>query len=61
MLNIHRYVSKCRGIDINNPSIERSIEPFMMFESLAYMTTDDIHSNVISWGNRIFVVRLKYF
>ena len=47
MLNIHGYVSKCRGIDINNPSFEGSIEPFMMFESLAYMTTDDIHSNMI--------------
>ena len=47
MLNIHGYVSKHGGIDINNPSFEGSIEPFMMFKSLAYMTTDDIHSNMI--------------
>ena len=47
MLNIHRYVSECRGIDIDNPSIERSIEPFMMFQSLAYMTANDIHSNMV--------------
>ena len=47
MLNIHGYMSKRRGIDINNPSFEGSIEPFMMFKSLAYMTTDDIHSNMI--------------
>ena len=47
MLNIHGYVSKHRGIDIYNPSFEGSIEPFMMLKSLAYMTTDDIHSNMI--------------
>ena len=47
MLNIHGYVSKCRGIDINNPSFEGSIEPFMMLKSLAYMATDDIHSDMI--------------
>ena len=47
MLDIHRYVSKRRGIDIDDPSIEGSIKPFMMFKSLAYMTTDDIHSNMI--------------
>ena len=33
MLNIHGYVSKCRGINIDNPSFEGSIEPFMMFKS----------------------------
>ena len=47
MLNIHGYVSECGSIDINNPSFEGSIKPFMMFKSLAYMTTDDIHSNMI--------------
>ena len=47
MLNIHGYVSKCGSIDIDNPSIEGSVEPFMMFKSLAYMTTNDIHSNMI--------------
>ena len=47
MLNVHGYVSKRRGIDINNLSFEGSIKPFMMFKSLAYMTTDDIHSNMI--------------
>ena len=47
MLNVHGYVSKRRGIDINNPSFEGSIEPFMMFKSLAHMATNDIHSNMI--------------
>ena len=47
MLNIHGYVSKCRGIDIYDPSFEGSIKPFMMLKGLAYMTTDDIHSNMI--------------
>ena len=39
MLNIHRYMSKHRGIDINDPPFEGSIKPFMMFKSLA------IHGN----------------
>ena len=47
MFNIHGYMRKHRGIDINDPSFEGSIEPFMMLKSLAYMATDDIHSNMI--------------
>ena len=47
MLDIHGHMSKHRGIDINDPSFEGSTEPFMMFKSLAHMTTDDIHSNMI--------------
>ena len=47
MLNIHRYMSKSRGIDINDPPFEGSIKSFMMFKSLAYMATDDIHPNMI--------------
>ena len=47
MLNIRGYMSKHRGIDINDRSFEGSIKPFMMLKSLAYMATDDIHSNMI--------------
>ena len=48
MLYIHGNVCESRDIHVYDPSIQGSIKSFMMFKCLVYMTTNNIHSYMIS-------------